>query len=208
MFTDSAKGRKTLRSESPVYQDPSSGVWVVSTYDLVREARSQQTRTRAKRPKGPSQRKQEAVERLLGIVRSLEADYDPLWGSMVKQALKRRKPGFNERYHGFRSFSELLEQMEELYRQFRCSIVAIQEVRAKDDNVLPQLVAAILHQDRLVEWDRRPCAAGVLRLAGDRVEERTGARRLGVLAQLEVEAHGLPGGGGVGVDRDAHRPHP
>ena len=32
---------------------------------------------------------------------------------MVKQTLKRRKPGFNERYHGFRSFSELLEQMEE-----------------------------------------------------------------------------------------------
>ena len=31
---------------------------------------------------------------------------------MVKQALKRRKPGFNERYHGFRSFGELLENME------------------------------------------------------------------------------------------------
>jgi hypothetical protein len=32
---------------------------------------------------------------------------------MVKQILKRCKPGFNVRYHGFRSFSELLEQMEE-----------------------------------------------------------------------------------------------
>lgn len=31
---------------------------------------------------------------------------------MVKQALKRRKPGFNESYHGFRSFGKLLEQME------------------------------------------------------------------------------------------------
>ena len=38
---------------------------------------------------------------------------EKVWGSMVKQALKRRKPGFSERYHGFRSFSELLEQMEE-----------------------------------------------------------------------------------------------
>ena len=37
---------------------------------------------------------------------------DKLWGSMVKQALKRRKPGFNESYHGFRSFGKLLEQME------------------------------------------------------------------------------------------------
>jgi len=32
-----------------------------------------------------------------------------VWGSMVKQALKRRKPGFNESYHGFGSFSQLLE---------------------------------------------------------------------------------------------------
>ena len=31
---------------------------------------------------------------------------------MVKQALKRRKPGFNESYYGFRSFNELLEEAE------------------------------------------------------------------------------------------------
>ena len=46
----------------------------------------------------------------------LFSERDPeenVWGSMVKQALKRRKPGFSERYHGFRSFSELLEKMEE-----------------------------------------------------------------------------------------------
>ncbi len=37
---------------------------------------------------------------------------DKIWGSMVKQALKRRKPGFNERYHGFRSFGKLLEEAQ------------------------------------------------------------------------------------------------
>jgi hypothetical protein len=37
-------------------------------------------------------------------------DTDTIWGSMVKQALKRRKPGFNERYYGFGSFNELLEE--------------------------------------------------------------------------------------------------
>ncbi len=37
---------------------------------------------------------------------------EKVWGSMVKQTLKRRKPGFSERYHGFRTFSELLEQMQ------------------------------------------------------------------------------------------------
>ena len=35
---------------------------------------------------------------------------DKLWGSMIKQALRRRKPGFNESYYGFRSFSRLLEE--------------------------------------------------------------------------------------------------
>ncbi len=37
---------------------------------------------------------------------------DTIWGSMVKQALRRRKPGFNERYHGFRSFGKLLEEAQ------------------------------------------------------------------------------------------------
>jgi hypothetical protein len=40
------------------------------------------------------------------------ADEETVWGSMVKQALKRRKPGFNERYHGFRTFGKLLEEAQ------------------------------------------------------------------------------------------------
>jgi hypothetical protein len=28
---------------------------------------------------------------------------------MVKQAIKRRRPGFNEKYYGFQSFNRLLE---------------------------------------------------------------------------------------------------
>lgn len=43
---------------------------------------------------------------------SERGDEDKLWGSMVKQALKRRKPGFNESYHGFRSFGKMLEEMQ------------------------------------------------------------------------------------------------
>ena len=34
---------------------------------------------------------------------------EKVWGSMVKQALKRRQPGFSEGYHGFRTFGQLLE---------------------------------------------------------------------------------------------------
>ena len=35
---------------------------------------------------------------------------DKIWGSMVKQTLKRRRPGFNESYYGFRSFKRLLDE--------------------------------------------------------------------------------------------------
>ena len=31
---------------------------------------------------------------------------------MIKQAIKRRNPGFNERAHGFRSFNDLLREAE------------------------------------------------------------------------------------------------
>ncbi len=61
-------------------------------------------------------REDQAFAWVLETLDDLFDERDPeekVWGSMVKQALKRRKPGFNERYHGFRSFSELLEQMEE-----------------------------------------------------------------------------------------------
>ena len=33
-----------------------------------------------------------------------------IWGSMIKQTLKRRKPGFSESHYGFSSFSQLLEE--------------------------------------------------------------------------------------------------
>ena len=66
---------------------------------------------------GKRQRREEkAFEWVLETLDNLFNERDAeekVWGSMVKQALKRRKPGFSERYHGFRSFSELLEQMEE-----------------------------------------------------------------------------------------------
>jgi uncharacterized LabA/DUF88 family protein len=37
---------------------------------------------------------------------------EKVWASMVKQTLKRRKPGFSESYHGYRSFNDLLKDAE------------------------------------------------------------------------------------------------
>ena len=39
-------------------------------------------------------------------------DRTKLWGSMIKQTLKRRRPGFNESFYGFGSFSDLLEEAQ------------------------------------------------------------------------------------------------
>jgi uncharacterized LabA/DUF88 family protein len=60
-------------------------------------------------------KRQEAIDMLMETLEALIAERgaeDKIWGSMVKQALKRRQPGFNESYYGFRSFSELLEEAE------------------------------------------------------------------------------------------------
>ncbi len=96
--------------------------------DLVREhekrRKSQSKRRPPAKPKTaggkPGQpsaedRKQEAFDLVLDTVDMLwdeRGDEGEIWGSMVKQAIKRRKPGFNESYYGFRSFSDLLKTME------------------------------------------------------------------------------------------------
>ena len=54
-------------------------------------------------------KKEEALERLAEIVSSLSRDYDTVWGSMVKQTIRRVYPGFNEDYYGYPSFDALLE---------------------------------------------------------------------------------------------------
>lgn len=78
--------------------------------DLMREA--QKSRQVPKRGRKQTDKKQEAMDRLVEIVRALELDYDPLWGSLVKQTIKRVYPGFNEGYYGYRAFSDLLKDAE------------------------------------------------------------------------------------------------
>ena len=75
--------------------------------DLVRAV--QKARPPRKKVGKETDKKHEAIDRLLKILHSIEVDYDPLWGSIVKQAIRRVYPDFNEAYYGYRSFSELLE---------------------------------------------------------------------------------------------------
>jgi uncharacterized protein (TIGR00288 family) len=84
--------------------------------DLMRVAKKSQTRTPPREGK-PAEttkvdKKQEAVERVLEVLHSVEQDYDPVWGSLLKQTIRRVFPGFNEGYYGYSSFSEMLESLE------------------------------------------------------------------------------------------------
>ncbi|MDD4933684.1 MAG: NYN domain-containing protein, partial [Methylacidiphilaceae bacterium] len=83
--------------------------------DLVRNSKEAHAlaEPREKKPKGkasqPSADKalQMVVETLEALVQERGED-ERIWGSMIKQALKRRNPGFNERAYGFRSFNDML----------------------------------------------------------------------------------------------------
>ncbi len=99
--------------------------------DLVREQKPRRT-GRRKSPASPAataaaaaetpahkdeerehDREHDAFDLVLATIDALIAERgedEKIWGSMVKQALKRRKPGFNESYYGFRSFNKLLEE--------------------------------------------------------------------------------------------------
>jgi len=96
--------------------------------DLVRESERESKRARRRAPatkksadaasqpavpKTAQDKQQEAFELVLSTIEALQAERgeeEKIWGSMVKQALKRRRPGFNESYYGFSSFSDLLEE--------------------------------------------------------------------------------------------------
>jgi len=61
------------------------------------------------------ERAQEAIDLVRETIDALYAergDTARLWGSMVKQTLKRRQPSFNEAFYGFGSFNELLEEAQ------------------------------------------------------------------------------------------------
>ncbi|QDF98132.1 NYN domain protein [Azoarcus sp. DD4] len=98
--------------------------------DLVREApqaaakrEANETQPAARRsPEEEKRRKEELAARksqaIEFAVETFEAllaergDSGKIWASMLKEAIKRRKPGFNETYYGFRAFGNLLEEAQ------------------------------------------------------------------------------------------------
>jgi uncharacterized protein (TIGR00288 family) len=94
--------------------------------DLVREEadrqRTRSTRKAEAKSQNPAARtspgptREQALDALVATLAALELERgdDRIWGSMIKPALKRRNPGFNERAHGFQSFNDLLKTAEKL----------------------------------------------------------------------------------------------
>ena len=77
--------------------------------DLIRGAQER------KKPKSTSKtqgnEENETLDRVVEIVRSLERDYETVWGSMGKQTMRRVFPSFNEESHGYTSFTDALENV-------------------------------------------------------------------------------------------------
>lgn len=78
--------------------------------DLVRVSPPQ--RSPKKTGNAPKDKKQDALDQLMEILRSLDRSYDPIWGSLAKQTLRRVYPGFNESYYGYRTFSDLIKDAQ------------------------------------------------------------------------------------------------
>ena len=75
--------------------------------------REKTAKAATKTPSTPDDRRQEGIDLVVETAEDLFAERDAeekVWGSMVKQAIKRRKPGFNESYYGFKNFGKLLEE--------------------------------------------------------------------------------------------------
>ena len=79
----------------------------------TKKTKKKSKRSRKKTTQKKADPTQEAIDLVVETTEALyseRGDRSKLWGSMIKQTLKRRKPGFNESYYGFNSFSDLLEE--------------------------------------------------------------------------------------------------
>ncbi|MEM7078754.1 MAG: NYN domain-containing protein [Pseudomonadota bacterium] len=88
--------------------------------DLIKKQSSQKKRHATPKKKTPAAKKtpaddqEEGIQQVLDTAEALLAERgDRVFGSMVKQTLKRRRPGFNETAFGFSSFNDLLEEAQE-----------------------------------------------------------------------------------------------
>ncbi len=125
---------------------------------------------------------QDCFNLLVDSVSALQRENkEVLWGSMVKETMKRKKPSFNETYYGFRSFSHLLEDAQ------RRGIVTLRRDQKSGSYIIEDLGAAAA---------ARTDAASAAEPAAERKAEAT------------AEAEGANGARSTAAAARARRPRP
>ena len=114
--------------------------------DLVREQEAKKKRAASKSTrkssagtankagsKAEDERRQEALDFMVETIEALVAERggeEKLWGSMVKQTMKRRQPGFTESSYGYRSFKEMVDDAQK-----RKLLVAVRDEKVGQDSL-------------------------------------------------------------------------
>jgi hypothetical protein len=90
--------------------------------DLVRRREAPARARPVRRSSAPANKeasvdpkRQEALDLVVSTFDALmeeRGEDEKIWGSMIKQTLKRRQPGFSESYYGYKSFGQLLEELQ------------------------------------------------------------------------------------------------
>ncbi len=165
--------------------------------DLVRESRrpaakreAREAQPAAKRAPDEESRRKEELEARKGkaidmavetfdALMSERGDSGKIWASVLKGAIKRRKPDFNETYYGFRTFGNLLEEAQkrgllEFGRDEKSGAYVYRSagVSGAGEVVAEPVVAAVSLPDA-AEMIAEPAAAEE---AGDKPETRRKAR--------------------------------
>jgi len=100
--------------------------------DLVRRTVEREKKVVPKAKELPKKQR-EAFDLLIESVEALLRETREAHSSLVKETMKRKNPGFNEEYHGYRSFNRLLEDAQKqkliaIHKDARSGTYVIDEV--------------------------------------------------------------------------------
>lgn len=107
-----AASEEEVRQVEPTSGDKAEDRPIEAAKPQDEEPRSDEQRTDEDSAPSPEDRSAQAFDLVMSTLEALVAERgeeEKIWGSMIKQTLKRRHPGFNESYYGFKSFNSLLE---------------------------------------------------------------------------------------------------
>ncbi|MBW7907388.1 MAG: NYN domain-containing protein [Kiritimatiellae bacterium] len=108
-YDDLARVRAPRRPRSTTSRKAAAESSAPSAEPKSDKAGSEKAEAKASEPGKPQEAIDLAMETIEAIAEERGSE-EKIWGSMVKQTLRRRRPGFNETYYGFRSFNKLLEE--------------------------------------------------------------------------------------------------